>query len=48
MAGLVRATHVYLAANKTWVPGTSPGMTRSATADTVFETKSLKEEKCAA
>jgi hypothetical protein len=27
MAGLVPATHVLLAALKTWVPGTRPGMT---------------------
>ena len=27
MAGLVPAIHVLLAASKTWMPGTSPGMT---------------------
>ena len=30
MAGLVPAIHVFLdAAPKTWMPGTSPGMTKS-------------------
>jgi hypothetical protein len=28
MAGLVPAIHVFTAASKTWMPGTSPGMTR--------------------
>jgi hypothetical protein len=27
MAGLVPAIHVFLYAAKTWMPGTSPGMT---------------------
>jgi hypothetical protein len=27
MAGLVPATHVLRAAEKTWMPGTGPGMT---------------------
>ena len=30
MAGLVPAIHVCLAARKTWMPGTSPGMTKEA------------------
>jgi hypothetical protein len=29
MAGLVPAIHVFSAAQKTWMPGTSPGMTAS-------------------
>jgi hypothetical protein len=29
MAGLVPAIYVFLVAAKTWMPGTSPGMTRS-------------------
>jgi hypothetical protein len=28
MAGLVPAIHVFTAASETWMPGTSPGMTR--------------------
>jgi hypothetical protein len=28
MAGLVPAIHVWTAARKTWMPGTSPGMTQ--------------------
>jgi hypothetical protein len=33
MAGLVPAIHVFLTlgANKTWMPGTSPGMTKQLT-----------------
>jgi hypothetical protein len=27
MAGLVPAIHVFVAAGKTWMPGTRPGMT---------------------
>jgi hypothetical protein len=30
MAGLVPAIHVCLAAVKTWMPGTRPGMTRKS------------------
>jgi len=41
MAGLVPAIHVLVAARKTWMPGTRPGMTNERT-DSRYSKNGLK------